>query len=123
MIGQFIGRCLRAMGLQKPVDLLCYTQAEHPDHAMLQRGKLVVVRDGEIDKWVCFQCPCGCGEKIQLPLSKARRPRWMAETDWFSRPSLEPSVRQTAGCRAHFWVRKGKVEWCADSPTRTMPKS
>jgi hypothetical protein len=118
MIGHLVGRCLRAIGLQKPIDFLGQTQAQHPDYGTLRLGKMVIVRDGKIDKWACFRCPCGCEEKIQLSLSTARRPRWMVETDWFGRPSLKPSVRQTAGCKAHFWVRSGRVEWCADSPAR-----
>ena len=118
MIGRFVGRCLRALGFQEPVQFLSHAQVEHPNQEMQYPGELVIVRDGQIDKWVCFKCPCGCGEKVQLSLSKARRPRWKAETDWFGRPSLKPSIRQNAGCNAHFWIRKGKVEWCADSPVR-----
>jgi len=116
MFGSIIGRCARALGLQKSLDFETQVQATHPTEETLQPGKIVVVRDVDIEKWVCFRCPCGCGEKIQLSLSKSRRPRWTVMTDWFGRASLTPSVRLTACCRAHFWLRRGQVEWCADSP-------
>lgn len=119
MIGKILGRCLRALGFQRPVDLISYVQPNHPSRDTLQPGTLIVVRDGNIDKWICFLCPCGCGEKIQLSMNKARRPQWSAETDWFRRSTLKPSVRQTAGCRSHFWVKQGRVEWCHDSPTNS----
>ncbi|MGB4950377.1 MAG: DUF6527 family protein [Rhizobiaceae bacterium] len=76
------------------------------------------MRDG-VDKWACFRCPCGCGETIKLSLSKNRRPRWTAISDWLKRPAISPSVRQTNECRCHFWIRQGRIDWCKDSPRRT----
>jgi len=32
--------------------------------------------------------------------------------DAFERPSLKPSIWLQGGCRSHFWVRRGRVEWC-----------
>jgi hypothetical protein len=29
------------------------------------------------------------------------------------RPTLRPSVWLRTGCRSHFWIRDGRVEWCA----------
>lgn len=87
----------------------------HPHPNDLEAGVLIVVRDGAIKKWVCFRCPGGCGEKIMLPLSETRWPHWTVTFDWLGRPTLSPSIRQTNECKCHFWIRRGKVEWCLDT--------
>ena len=91
----------------------------HPASEELHAGELVVVQDGERRKWVCLRCPGGCGERIQLTLAPHRRPRWLVRLDWLRRPSVTPSVRQINDCRCHFWIRRGRVQWCSDSGPRT----
>lgn len=91
----------------------------HPAPEELCDGELVVVQDGERRKWVCLRCPGGCGERIQLALAPHRRPRWLVRLDWLRRPSVTPSVRQINDCRCHFWIRRGRVQWCSDSGPRT----
>ncbi|MCW3783225.1 DUF6527 family protein [Defluviimonas salinarum] len=81
---------------------------------------MIVVRDG-VDKWACFLCPGGCGEVLKLSLSRNRRPRWKVNIDWLARPTAAPSVRQLNECRCHFWIRKGRVEWCRDSGRKAQP--
>lgn len=102
-------------------DLVGRVSARHPTPEELQARSLIVVRDGALDKWACFRCPGECGEKIQLSLSRARRPRWSVRLDWLLRPTIEPSVRQLNACRCHFWVEHGQVQWCADSGHRQVP--
>ncbi|MHA6913575.1 DUF6527 family protein [Ralstonia pseudosolanacearum] len=55
-------------------------------------------------------CPCGCGATIQLPLTQDARPRWLLSGPQKS-PTLAPSVHRTVGCRSHFFLRRGRVEW------------
>lgn len=62
-------------------------------------------------KWAYLQCPCGCGDLIMLSLAKDASPSWRVKLDRLGRPSLSPSVNKTSGCRSHFWLRKGKIEW------------
>jgi len=66
-------------------------------------------------KWACLRCPGGCGEILLLSLNPTGRPRWTAAIDWLGRPTVQPSVKQLDGCRCHFWIRCGMVEWCSDS--------
>lgn len=99
----------------KRPDLVGRVVAQHPAIEDLVAGVLIVVEDGAIQKWVCFRCPCGCGEKIMLSLAAQRRPHWTVTLDWLGRPTLSPSVRQVTQCRSHYWVKRGKLEWCADS--------
>jgi hypothetical protein len=57
-------------------------------------------------------CPCGCGESIQLNLLKQIRPSWTANQHPDGTVSLMPSVWRQKGCRSHFFVRHGRVDWC-----------
>lgn len=109
-------RMLVRLGIAKRPELTATEQRVHPGN--LDVGQLVVVRDGGIEKWTCFQCPGGCGENIMLSMSRKRRPRWNVHIDWLGRPSVQPSVRMLNDCRCHFWVRRGRVDWCRDSGLR-----
>ncbi|MBK3405300.1 hypothetical protein H0176_16910 [Methylorubrum populi] len=71
----------------------------------------VVGEDGH--RWfAAFDCPCGCGETIKLSLIPGDRPGWRLRDHWDGTASLAPSVWRKVGCKSHFWLRKGKVEWC-----------
>lgn len=100
-------------------DLIARVQPDHPSPDDLVVGRLVVVRDGPVEKWICLRCPCGCGEKILLNLSANKSPRWRVSVDWLRRPTAEPSVLQVRGCRSHFWIKGGRIDWCADSGHKT----
>ncbi len=91
---------------------------EHPVPEEIKKGRLYLVRGGKKDKWACFRCPGGCDETIKLSLSQSRSPRWSVSSDWLKRPTVLPSVRQISECRCHFWVKKGGIDWCADTGQR-----
>jgi Family of unknown function (DUF6527) len=57
-------------------------------------------------------CPCGCGEAIQLSLLIDDSPSWTLSADRHDLPILSPSVWRTKGCRSHFFLRHGMIEWC-----------
>lgn len=82
-----------------------------PEAASLGPRDFFVVRPGEVDKWAVFSCPCRCKESIVLPLRNTHTPNWTLEVIE-GYPSLKPSVWQQVGCRSHFWVNAGRVEWC-----------
>jgi Family of unknown function (DUF6527) len=102
--------------VERPRFLTRYATA-HPKVSELAESDFVIVRAGNLTKWACFLCPCGCGKKIALSLVKERRPLWQVAVDWLWRPTVSPSVWQRAGCYSHFWIKKGAVEWCAGSGT------
>ena len=78
-------------------------------------GWVYVVGGPGYQKWAYFRCPTGSGEIIQLSLMPNRRPRWQVSVDWLKRPTIHPSVRQLEGSYAHFWMRRGTIDWCTDS--------
>lgn len=92
-------------------NLLTETTASFPS-GNIPSMKLLVVRDGEVDKWACLACPGGCGKAINLSLNPSRRPRWSVENDFWQQPTVHPSVHQINDCGCHFWIKNGRIEWC-----------
>jgi hypothetical protein len=77
--------------------------------------EIVAVVAGDETKWLCFLCPCGSGEIVRLAVSSTRRPAWTYTADRLARPTIHPSIWQLDGCRCHFWVKRGEIDWCSDS--------
>jgi hypothetical protein len=100
--------------IAKPRFLARYAES-HPTVSQLSNDDFVIVRFGNFTKWACFKCPCGCGDKIALSLAADRKPSWRVALDWFKRPTVSPSIWQRDRCYAHFWIRRGAVEWCPGS--------
>lgn len=72
---------------------------------------VVLARDGDEDWCVGMRCPCGCGRTIELLVIPEAKPRWDISVDRKRRPSLSPSVWLQKGCRSHFWLKAGRVQW------------
>jgi hypothetical protein len=84
-----------------------------------EEGKFYVVTVRNIEgmrkikePWMCgYLCPCGCGKYIRLPLLTGAGQGWgYSETDGL--PTLTPSIAQTDGCKSHYFIRKGEIQWC-----------
>jgi hypothetical protein len=71
-----------------------------------------LVGEGEHLWQAVFKCPCGCEDDVQLSLMPEGRPRWHATVHENETVSLWPSVSRTVGCRSHFFVRHGRIDWC-----------
>ena len=80
--------------------------------AQPRAGEVYIV--GENGHFWCaaMMCPCRCGEFIQLNLVMGTRPVWTFEIDAETGSvTLRPSVWRIAGCRSHFLLRCGQVQW------------
>ncbi|WP_221445042.1 DUF6527 family protein [Pseudomonas fluvialis] len=91
------------------------TVERHPAPNEISADELVLVKSGGQEKWACFICPCGCGNRMQLSLNPKVRPNWRVLSDWLNRPTIHPSIRQLNACWGHYWIRSGEVDWCADT--------
>ena len=78
----------------------------------LPRRDLVLAREDGEDWCVGFRCPCGCRRAIELLVIPEAKPRWDIKVDEDGAPSLTPSVWLKAGCKSHFWLKRGRVVWC-----------
>lgn len=83
---------------------------EFPDN--LKRHKVYLAGEEEHVWAAAMVCPCGCGDIIELNLLKQARPCWQAQLHSDDTVTLSPSVWRQKGCRSHFWVRHGKIDWC-----------
>ena len=89
---------------------------EEPD-TVAPRHVYAVGENGHL--WhVVFVCPCGCGARLALNLLPDDSPRWEIE-DEGGVPTIRPSVWRTAGCRSHFFLRRGSIEWVRSAPNAT----
>lgn len=73
---------------------------ELPDR--LKKNTLFVIGAGT--PWLAvLQCPCGCGDVIQLSLLEFESPRWSLRHERDGTPTLTPSVWRGKGCKSHFF--------------------
>lgn len=78
-------------------------------------GFLYLVGDGDCQWFACFLCPCSCGALVQLSTLSRGRPRWSTTRHRNGTVTLHPSIRRTFGCRSHFLVRRGAIEWANEN--------
>jgi len=95
---------------RKPQQFRALRVEDFPD----KLHKSTIYLAGERDNlWAASMiCPCGCGEVIKLNLLKQARPCWSAQEHADGTISLVPSVWRQKGCRSHFLVRHGRIDWC-----------
>lgn len=74
--------------------------------------KLYLAGDPKNPWAAAMLCPCRCGARIELNLLQAAKPCWRAEAHRDGTASLWPSVWRQKGCRSHFFLRQGQIEWC-----------
>jgi hypothetical protein len=101
-------------------NLLARIVADHPSPDNLEVDWIYVVGGPGYQKWAYFRCPADNDEIIQLSLIPNHRPRWSIAIDFLQRPTIYPSVRQLDGSYAHFWIRKGRINWCADTGVKPL---
>jgi hypothetical protein len=73
-------------------------------------GKLYVVGK-RMPKWAVLDCPCRCGDRIDVNLMQNRTPHWtlIIQDD---RASLNPSLWvPKERCGSHFFIRSNVFLW------------
>lgn len=78
----------------------------------LEPRTICVAGENEHDRHAMLRCPCGCAATISLILLRDDRPYWVLIAQ-NGLATLNPSIWRTSGCRSHFFIRRGRVEWCA----------
>lgn len=59
---------------------------------------------------IAFRCPCGCNDVVRLNTLLKASPCWRYFIRW-GRISISPSIWRRVGCKSHFHIRKGRVQW------------
>lgn len=114
-ISQIIGNILFK---RKKIDFGIVFIEHNPTIDKIYEKKLFIVDEKGYAKWVYMKCPCGCGEILTLSLMRKHRPNWNLKIDRINRATLYPSVWKRDGCRSHFWICKGKLEWVHPYPQK-----
>lgn len=84
---------------------------DEPDE--LERDVLYAVGENGHLWQATLVCPCGCLARIALNLLPDDTPRWRLRVD-DGVPTISPSIWRTTGCRSHFHVRGGRIDWCSN---------
>lgn len=92
-----------------------FEQVEEFDAAAAKPSRVYIEHRGGKDRWVHLVCPCGCRDVITMNLMTSQRPHWAVTRHEDGSVTIHPSVDKTTGCRSHFFVRRGNIEW-AGSP-------
>lgn len=74
--------------------------------------EVYVLGEGGNVWFVALLCPCGCGALLQMSLLPGADPRWHLIQHDDGSVSLQPSVWRKVGCRSHFFIRRGRIDWC-----------
>lgn len=82
---------------------------ELPDS--LDKNNIYILGEKEYLWYAVMLCPCGCGEKIHTSLLKDDNPHWTLTKHEDGNVTLSPSVWRTKGCKSHFFLRNGNIEW------------
>ncbi|WP_407033011.1 DUF6527 family protein [Polluticaenibacter yanchengensis] len=71
---------------------------------------------GERDYYwqIVFLCPCGCKSTLFLNLLEEYKPSWRYQIEKTGFITLTPSINRVVGCKSHFFLRSGKVQWTRD---------
>lgn len=88
---------------------------------LLDPGIAYVLGEGQHKWFVAMLCPCGCRAMVQMSLLPDAQPRWHLIEHTDKTISLQPSVWRKVGCRSHFFLRRGIIEWC--EPRVLVPHS
>jgi len=97
---------------------------EHVDEfpCSLKSHQLYVAGENGYVWAAAMLCPCGCRDVIELNLLKKVRPCWSVHEHRDGSVCLIPSVRRREGCRSHFFLRRGQIDWCDDATDQSMDK-
>jgi hypothetical protein len=83
---------------------------ELPDK--LSAGELYAEGEGKHVWKVAMICPCGCEQVLEMNTLPDSFPRWQLMVHEDGTVTLHPSVWRQVGCRSHFFLRRGLIEWC-----------
>lgn len=96
--------------LGRPRPLRTKYSDEIPD--ALKAKTVYIIGEGNYRWYAVMLCPGGCGTVLHMNLMPDSRPRWSLTEHGDGTISLHPSVWRKTGCQCHFWLKRGKVEWC-----------
>ena len=109
----YVGRVLKQWLLRKPLPRWTVWVTDLPER--LYPNRIYVAGEGDYLWYVAMCCPCDCGATLYMSLMPEGYPKWQLTQHRDGTITLHPSVWRTIGCRSHFFLREGLVQWCSDN--------
>jgi hypothetical protein len=108
----WLWKLLSGWFVRKPAPYRAVFVEELPER--LEPKKLYV--EGEAGHvWaVAMVCPCGCGQALTMNMLPDAYPRWKLTVHDDQSVTMHPSVWRQVGCKSHFFLRHGMIEWCPE---------
>ena len=72
---------------------------------------IYIVENNGFPWQIVMICPCGCTKLLHMNLMREYKPYWRFEVNKRNKISLYPSIHRIVGCKSHFFIRKGKIQW------------
>lgn len=101
---------IRSWFVGRPKPFKVVRLQELPD--TLDPTTVYILGEGQYLWFMAMLCPCGCGDLLQMSLLPTVEPWWRLIEHKNKSISLYPSVWKKAGCRSHFFLRRGQIKWC-----------
>ena len=103
----------KLLGINSRAEYLYQYEYVPRDFPVNWEGKKVYLVGNPGQEWLAgVLCPCGCGEKIELLLLEDQHPCWKLKKNKDETVSLSPSIWLKEGCKSHFFLKNGKIQWC-----------
>lgn len=64
---------------------------------------------GDEKAFIGFDCPCGCEQRLAIPLVSGHTHMWNRVGEDFNTLTLTPSIQRTTECKTHFNVTNGNI--------------
>lgn len=104
-----IGSLWRGLRRRKRIDRV--VQVESMSAVPKKLGGDLYIVGGSKPKWAVLDCPCRCGDRIDVNLMASRYPVWEL-TRHGHEVTLHPSLWQPKEkCGSHFWLRRNRIHW------------
>lgn len=89
-----------------------YRYTEAIDLFKFDRDEVLVEMLGGVKIAMNMRCPCGCSTPIRMKLAGEPQRSISRTKDGYV--DYNPSINRTAegGCKSHFFIRNGMIEWC-----------
>jgi len=80
------------------------------DPEKLKKRTIYIIGENGYRWYAVMLCPCGCGEKLCINLIQCSSACWDFKDD-HGIPSLYPSISRMDGCKSHFFITNGRINW------------
>lgn len=99
---------MRRLKFDKVIHVSDFEYSEETAEPICEDGVLQI----EDNAYAAYNCPCGCGRVVMLPLAPKIKYGWGYNEDT-GKVTLSPSVYSTGfPCRSHYFIVDNEIHFC-----------